>query len=313
VICNRAPSNDAQEDDWDDRCKTVNEAVSDGDPEDDEEEEEDEDQEDRSDDENPFPSWLTLIDQNGKVRHRRLNQISQDLMTADTKAVQVASKLKAAEVPAEREIQEGMWIHIPKRQIGVWGNQSMAMAVPRMQKAWRGWTVNWSDGGYADQCQISGVPGVRMTDTEALVPFMGNVLSVQRFDAGMFLGAIQTGIKKTAMKVTGCLLLVLAVPFLVFGYFADRIQAAALAYVALVIVVVILFNVIAFKLKKRFSLDNIGRREAPDKKPAVAGPLDMEERREQMNRLLAACGFPSLEEMQPAMSKVPNLDDLSKV
>lgn len=320
VICNRDASGDDDEDDddeqededWLERCETVKEAASNGDSDDDDGDD-DEDEEDDSEDGSEFPAWLTLIDQNGKVRHRRLCQISRDLMTADTKAVQAASKLKPAEVPAEKEIQEGMWIHIPNRKVGVWGNQSTAKAVPRMQKAWRGWAVSWADGGYVDQCQVSGVPGIRMTDAETLVPFMGNVMSIKRFDAGLFLGAIQTGIKKTAMKVTGCLLLVLVVPFFVFGYFADRIQAAMLAYAALVAVVVILFNVIAFKLKKRFSLDNIGRRDAPDKKPAVAGPLDLDERREQMNRLLAACGFPSLEELQPAMSKVPNLDDLSKV
>lgn len=316
IIGNQTATNDGElndeedeSDDWSDRCKTVRDASTAGASDD----EDDGEPDSCSNDESEFRAWLTLIDQNGKLRHRRLYQISQDLMSADTKAVQAASKMEPAEVPAEKEILEGMWIHIPNRKIGVWGTQSMAKAVPAMQKAWKGWTVHWAEGGYADQCEISGVPGVRMTDAETLAPFMGNVMSTSRFDAGVFIGAVQSSIKKTAMKVTGCLLLVMAVPFLVFGYFADRLQAAAIAYASLVVVVVILFKGIASGLKKKFSLDQFSRRGQQDKKPPVAGPLDKTQRHDQMNRLLTACGFPSLEQLQPAMSKVPNLDDLSKI
>ena len=45
-------------------------------------------------------------------------------------------------------------------------------------------------------------------------------------------------------------------------------------------------------------------------RPEVVGPLDKNERRNRLDQLLAAAGFPSIDEVEPYFSDEPTLDDL---
>lgn len=119
-------------------------------------------------DDDTHRAWLTIIDEQGKVRHRNLEQVPEDLIGAEESAVQELSGLKAAEVPPEKSVREGMWINLKDKQIGFWGGAQARCDLKRLQQSWKNWDVHWAEQGYADQCAVSGLPGVPMTDTEAL-------------------------------------------------------------------------------------------------------------------------------------------------
>ncbi len=294
------------------RPETVREAAGLYDDEDEEQDEEDDeefDDDDGFEDDSPR-AWLTIIDEQGAVRQRMLEQVSDDLLRGEESTIQDLCNLKAAEVPPEKGVREGIWINLKEKQIGFWGGAQAKHDLKKLQQSWESWTVTWAKKGYADQCAVSDVPGMPMSDTEAIVQFIPQVLSAKRFDMGHVLGTVGGQLKKTAMKATGCLTFVLCLPLLAFGYFAGNMKAAGIAIGVLVALVVIVFKVIEFKLKSKLKKSLFGDRDEPDDRSPVAGPLDETERRNRVDQLLSACGFPSVEELTPPLPKEPTLDDL---
>lgn len=292
-----------------DRPATVREAA--GFSADEEDESEDEDDEPDNNPDDMIRAWLTIVDQNGKVRQRVLELISADLIAGVKTAVQDLAKLKAVEVPPEKSVLEGMWINLKDKEIGVWGGQSARRDFPRLQQAWSKWNVHWAVNGYADQCSVGGLPGIAMTDAEALAKFIPQVLSVKKFDVMNLAGALGGSLRKTAIKATGCLLIVLAVPVLLAGFFMDKLKEAGYTVAALVVIAAIAFKVVELKVRSRFRKSPFSSAdESADTKPAVAGPLDETDRRRSMDRILNACGFPSLKELEPHFPKAPSLEEL---
>lgn len=291
-----------------DRPESVSEAA---DVDEDEDPEDDEEDDDGDQDDIFLTSWATIIDPKGKVRHRRVNEISSDLFSGNKQAVQNLANLKAAEVPPEKSVKEGMWIDLGKKEIGFWGGAKSLRDFPRLKQGWRKWNVTWAGEGYADQCRVSGLPGVPMSEAEALAKFMPQVLSSKKFDMTNVIGAVGGELKKKAVKATGCLVVVMAVPILLVGFFMEKMKEAGYAIGALVVIVAIAFKVIERKIRNKFSKSPFAEQDEPDNsRPPVAGPLDDEGRREGLNRLLDASGFPPLEEIEPLFEDQLSLDGL---
>lgn len=286
------------------RLPTVREAAG---HYDNDEDGEDEDEEDNDDDDPDFPSaWVTIVDQHGKVRHRRIQEISKDLLTGIRTAVQDLAQLKAAEVPPEKSVTEGFWINVKDKQIGIWGGHATLACLDTLQNSWPKWNVVWAANGYRDQCTLSGVPGIPMTDTEVLVKFIPQVLSAKKMDFGEIFSAMGGGLKKTAMKATGCLVLVLSLPILIGGIFLGKPKEASFAILTLGIVVAVIFKVIEFRIKSKFKNAPFNQSlDIPSNRPPVAGPLDPQERQTELDRLLTGCGYPTVSNLQPHFPEDP--------
>ncbi|MCA9050872.1 MAG: hypothetical protein KDA89_19175 [Planctomycetaceae bacterium] len=310
-----ADEDDQEYDPFDYRPSTVREAsgLYDEDEDDEDEDEFSDDDEDvdedelDEDDESDWPSaWMTIVDQNGKVRHRRIHQIPKDLLTGVRTAVQDLAQLKAAEVPAEEFVTEGFWINVKDRQIGIWGTHATLECFDTLQKSWPKWKVVWAVNGYSDQCTVSGIPGMPMSDTDVLVKFLAQVLSTKKMDFGDVLGAVGGGLKKTAVKATGCLVAVLSLPILLGGFFFGKLKESGYAIGALVVIVAIAFKVIEFRLKAKFKKAPFNLPNAvSERRPVVAGPLDPKKREEELDRLLTACNFPAVSELRPHFPENP--------
>lgn len=286
------PDAEDYDDDSATRCSTVQDAVGiymDGD------EASEYDEEDQR-------AWITVIDEEGAVRHRAVEEVSEDLIGGRESSLQQLLDLPAAEVPTESVVVEGMWIDQPNREIGFWGGHAAKMIYPQMQGAWEGWSVKWADKGYADQCAVSGPSGITMSDAEALGGIVPIILSTKRFDMGTLFGAMGGQIKKTAIKATGCLLMVLCAPVLIFGAISGNWQATLITIAVVTILIALAFKVIEYKLKRKFSMDQfVSDQEdaAGQERPAVAGPTNERQRKEKLASLLQAAGLPSLSEIEP--------------
>lgn len=271
---------------------------------------------DELDDEDQFDdhdtrAWITLVDTEGVVRHRNVAEISEDLVHGKESAIAELARLPAAEIPEESVVTEGMWIDQDRREIGFWGGRKAKAAFPTLQASWSGWTVRAVEDGYAEQCAVSGPVGMPMTDAEALGKFLPTVLSTKRFDISTVFGAMGGRLKKIAIKGTGCLLMVICTPVLLFGAISGNWQAVLITVAIVTLFVVIMFKVIERRFKQNFALPaNLRQAEGDQARPPAAGPIDAEERRTRLDHLLQAAGFPPLAELEPHFSDEPLLDDL---
>lgn len=249
-------------------------------------------------DEDGLRAWITLIDEQGAVRHRHLSRISQDLFTAKKASFGRLLELDAAEVPPEKVVREGMWFDLGKRKIGVWGGRKLPALLPILQRKWKGFEVTWANGGYADQCTASGPSGIPMSDAEALAKLTPKILSTKRFDLSTIFNAVGSSIKTTAIKATGCFAMVLSTPVVLFGLIAGQWKAALITIAIVCAGLIIVFKVIEYRFKKKFSGGPMGGLAERDKKhgrrATVAGPLNEKERSERLDQILAAAGFPTL-------------------
>lgn len=310
-----AIGSDEEEDDLDeahyDRPETVREAAGlyDEDEEDHDEDNEYDDEIDDEDDEDEIRTWVTLVDETGNVRHRQIGLLSIDLINGDESAIEQLVALKAAEVPPEKVVSEGMWIRLTEREIGIWGGIPATRNFPRIQKAWPGWSVRWADNGYADQCETSGVPGVPMSDAEAMAKITPAILSNKRFTFGAMLGVVGGELKSTAIKAAGCLVFALSVPILIFGLVAGNLQSAGIAVGSLIVVAAIIFKVIEHRIRRKLRdspLSDVDNDESAER-PPVVGPMDDEQRRQQFDQLLSACTLPPISEQEPHFIENPLL------
>lgn len=295
------------------RCDTVREAAGLYDEDDDDDEDEDEDDEDEDEAEEEYSddethrAWITLIDADGAVRHRKVEAISNDLIDGNVDALDQITALTAAELPPEKVVTEGMWIDRGKREIGFWGGRPARYVFPELKESWGGWSVRWAERGYADQCQISGLPGIAMTEVEALAGFLPTVLSTKRFDIKAIIGVVGGELKSAALKGTGCLLVLICIPILLVGWIAKNMQAALISVGVVCVMVIAIFKFLEHKFTRKFSM-NTSRDE--DERAPVSGPLDPAERRSRLDQLLAAAGFPSVAEIEPSFPEGTTLDEL---
>ncbi|MCM2371792.1 hypothetical protein [Aporhodopirellula aestuarii] len=253
-------------------------------------------------DEDTPRAWVTLINEEGVVRHRHLNEISQDLLKGKKDAFHQLIALNSGDVPAEAVVTEGIWFDFGRKEIGYWGCLSGRSAYAQLRRGWSGWKVDWADGGYSDQCQVSGPSGIPMSDAEALASLTPQILSTKRIDLESVMGMLGGQVKKVAVRATGCVTVVLCIPVLLFGLIAGKMQAALITILIVVVAVALVFKLIERKFKRKFNESPIGLhakgKDDEGLRAPVAGPLDPAERRDRLERLLAAAGMPALSEIE---------------
>ncbi|MFG0255302.1 MAG: hypothetical protein ACF787_09425 [Rhodopirellula sp. JB053] len=303
----------------DDRPETVRDAAGIYDDEiDDELDEDDEDAGDEDDDdefEDDSPrAWITLINEQGVVRHRHLEELSRDLFVCDKNAFRQLLALKPNDVPPESVVTEGIWFDFRRREIGYWGNHQARRDLPVLQRRWQKWHVRWAENGYTDQCAVSGPIGIPMTDEEALAKLTPRILSTKRIDLGNIIGALGGQLKKTVAKGVGCLTVLICLPVLLFGLIAGKMQAALITIGIVVAGVAIMFKLIEGKFKRKFNDSSIGMfardQDAAETRAPVAGPLDAAARRERLGQLLLAAGLPSLQDIEKHVDEDDELKEL---
>ena len=266
----------------------------------------DEEGDEPSDDEDPYTfedddvrAWAVIVDKSKRLRHRFLDQISQDFSKPSTKLLKELSSLKSAEVPSERITAEGIVINIPAKELHVWGKADLKKQFPRFQKRWKDWSVIWLDDGYVGQCKVLGIEPTLMSDAEALGPIMPILLSNKRFDMGAFIGAVGGAVKKWAVRGMGCLYLVACIPILIWGLVSANWKPALLTMLGTLIAFVAVFKTVELLLKRRVHGSAIVKRGSSSKSlPQVAGPEAVAEREALMSQLLSKAGLPSLRQIK---------------
>jgi hypothetical protein len=300
---------DDYDDESEERCSTVRQAIGYYDDDDQDAEYDDEPENEYDDDDTR--AWITLVDSEGAVRHRNVDAISDDLIRGQESAIAQLADLPDAEIPRESVVTEGMWIDQPRREIGFWGGRLAKASFPKMRQSWGGWTVRWAEQGYADQCAVSGPAGIPMSDAEALGTIAPTILSIKRFDMGTMFNVMGGHLKRSAIRATGCLWMVLCAPVLLFGAISGNWNAALITVAIVALFVIAAFKVVENKFRKTFSMSGLGQEnDAEDSRAPVAGPIDESERRQRLEQLLTAAGFPPLAEIEPHFSDRPSIDDL---
>ncbi|MFO1063348.1 MAG: hypothetical protein U0892_05725 [Pirellulales bacterium] len=247
-------------------------------------------------------AWVTLIDRQGIVRHRMLSCLPQNLIQGSPDALIALESMQGTEVPAEANVMEGIWIHVERREVRIWGAPDTQAALPYAERGWSGWDVAWATRGYEQQCSAAGPAGRPLSTEAALGTFMPLMLSTERMSLSGALEAIGGSLKKTAMKATGCLLVVICSPLLIFGAVSGNWTAVLITVAIMVLLTMIGFVTIERKVKRSFAA-KMPQGERDDRFSA-AGPLDKAERRKRMKALLAEAGLPSLEKVEPYMAPV---------
>ena len=292
------------------RPETVREAArlyDEDEPEDDEEEADEEYQ--RFDDDD-VRAWVTMVEADGAIRHRHLFQLSDDLLTSSNESLQALMDLPPDEVPPEGLVAEGMWIDQANKSIGIWGAHALQKRLPDIQSGWQGWSVQWAERGYEQQCEGAGPAGVPLTDVEALAKLLPSILTTKRFDMSTVLGALGGGLKKTAMKATGCLLIVICLPLVIFGLVSGNWTAVLISIAITCAVVITAFKVIEYKVRNSV-MGKMPMTNERDQAPPAAGPLDQSQRRQRIDQLLAATSLPTLAEVEPLFPEENELDLLT--
>ncbi len=298
---------DDEEEEYETRSETVLIAGRIYDDEDDEElgdeelADEDVEEDDYGFDEEESRAWVTVISNDGVIRHRQLDDLPLDLLRADQSALERLETLAPAEVPPEAVVSEGMWIRHDQQQVGIWGRAPTKRQLAKLQDHWTGWTIQWSDDGYTAQCGVSGPTGVPMNEQQALAKFLPIVLSTKRFDMDTVFGAIGGSLRKTALKGVGCLFIAVCTPLLLFGLFSGNWTAVLISVLVTAIIFFVGFKIVEYRFKKKFK-DTVPKHEE-SKAPPVAGPLDENERRARLDELLKNAGFPSLDVIEPQFAK----------
>ncbi|TWT49154.1 hypothetical protein Pla22_43460 [Rubripirellula amarantea] len=241
-------------------------------------------------------AWVSVFDDGGVVDHRWIDQISMDLICNDADAIDVLMSLPPADVPEECVVTEGMWVDSMRGEVGIWGGHSLRQQIEKTQSHWEDYKVIWAENGYEDHCAASGPMGVPMTDAQALARIMPSLLSTKRIDPAAVFDAIGGKLKRTAMQATGCLLMVLCAPIVLFGAVSGNWQAVGITIAMVVIATILLFKLIERKVAAKFSTDGLFNQPESDQPPA-AGPLDDKQRRAAMEKILSAAGLPSLSEI----------------
>ena len=277
---------DDEEDDYllDDRIATVRDAMQ-----------EDMDEEDER-------AWIVIVDGNDKTRHRCLPQLPQQFINPGARLAKEIAAMRPTEIPSEKVTAEGAVINIPQRSLSVWGDPHLKSLMKQLQASWKGWTVDWLDNGYLDQCRIACVEPIRMSDAEALAQFMPQLISNKRFDMSTFVGAIGGSLKSKALAAVGCIYVLICIPILIFAVFSGLWMAALITMLVTLIIFATLFKLVEYRLKNKFGKvlpANKMRTAEDDDQPEVAGPPDIQSRESRVAELLAAAGLPALSEIKP--------------
>ena len=311
VVCDLLdlPFDPEDDEEWDDRPEDVQAAASDFLPGmwEDDDGDEDDDQDEPPFSEDNQGAWVTIVDETGEVSQRGLVELSEEVLSGKGSVLAELIALQPVDLPAEKFVTEGLLFDQQQRRMVYWG-QGGEKLVRKLQTGWPDWTVETLLDGYLQQCQASGQAGVPMSDAEVLGGFLPGLLSNKRLDMANLLGAMGGSLKKSAIKATGCLTFVLALPILLVAVFTGLWEESGYALLGLVVIVVIGFKVIEAKVKSKIQ-NVLGSSDdaMQEQRPPVAGPMDEAERRKRMDQMLKACQLPTLAEAEPYFDDVQQM------
>ena len=266
------------------------------------------DDEDDDDDlefgETELRAWVTIISNDGSIEHRQLSELPQELLQANPSAIEELAELPGCDVPAEAVVREGMWVNSGSRTLSIWGGPSTQAALPVVESAWKGWTVQWAPRGYAQHCADTGPTGQVLSTEKALAKLLPMLMSTHRMSFGSLFSVIGGAVKKTAMKATGCLVVVVCLPIFIFGLVSGNWTAVAWTIGITVSLAVVAFKLVEWQVAKKFrqSIDAAEDEQNIHGSP-TAGPLDKSQRRVALDALLATAGLPAISKIEPLVTK----------
>lgn len=245
-------------------------------------------------------AWLSVIDPRGNTSHWQLQEVPGDLLRQSSGAIEQLRLFESSDVPAEKCVMEGLWVNFEKHEMGMWGRKALEEWLELAQQSWPDFRVQWhGDDGYRRQCESTGSSGMPMTSDAAIAVLTPMILSTERFSLRAVFDALGQRLKGTAIQATGCLTIILCIPFLVIGWMRNDWRLAVTAVATVVALTVIAFKFMEYRMKRWFSFA-----EAPDSDgPPVAGPLDKDQRREEFDQILRRAGFGSLAEIEPLIER----------
>lgn len=266
------------------------------------------------DDDSELRAWITIIESDGQTRQRQLDELPLNLLKAKPKTLAALDNLSPAEIPREAIVSEGLWLNSAEKTAGIWGSPELLATMTKLGKQWQGWDLKWKRNGYAKQCMQCKTQGVPMSDADALAQILPMILSTQQFNMGSVLGAIGDalggGVKKIAIKATGCLAFVVCLPLMAFGFFSGN-WTAALGSIAVALVVIVgAYLLVARRFKKAVS-SKLPQDDSSEASTLVAGPQDEQPRRERIDQLLASAKLPQLEKIEPLFPEATGLELLA--
>ncbi|WP_182867696.1 hypothetical protein [Stieleria mannarensis] len=256
------------------------------------------------DDENECFAWVTILDDDQTVQHRLIGEITSDVVRNEDDPLSRLKSLPAYDVPAERNVCEAVLFDVPARRIDLWGRREIRSVAGEMASYWPDWDVQCIDAdGYQHQCRISGPAGTPMTSAQALGPLVPILLMTERIDPAMMLGELGKSFKGLMAKLVGLVTVLVCLPFVVFALITGNWKTGGITIGVIVALVVIGFKLVEAKWRRGFAatMRDVGSDLAgPDAdQPSVAGPQDPRQRREQLDRLLARAGLPSIADIEP--------------
>lgn len=246
-------------------------------------------------------AWVTLVDDQGDAYQIQLQQISMDLIDADADLVTTIKRLPQSDVPKEAQVIEGMWIDVPRREVGVWGSPDFQLHFSAIESRWQGWIVRTEDVGYMDQCRVGGKAGTLLSDAEAIGMIAPMILSNKRVKFQDMVGEIGAGIKSMALRATGCLTTMLILPVLLFALVSGDWRSAGITIAILIVAIGATFKWIELKVRRKFN-PNFQRHASESNtkttRPDAAGPIDPIQRRQKLDALLLKADLPSLTKVE---------------
>jgi hypothetical protein len=157
---------------------------------------------------------------------------------------------------------------------------------------------------------VSGPSGLPLSEAESLGRVVPTILSIGKLDASLVVEKIGGEVKRTAVRLTGCFVLVICSPVILFSLISGNWKAGGITIAIVVILTTILFKLAEAKIRRRVNglRTKLTGDRVVSKKSSSAGPLDSNTRREVLNQTLIRAGLPPLSKIEAFLVPDPELE-----
>jgi hypothetical protein len=245
-------------------------------------------------------TWITLRESTDSFRHVLASHLTDDVLMADSEALDKLSSIPTCPPPAERQVSEGITIDVAQRTINVWGGRHLHERFQQFSQSTPSWTLTWEDDGYSSHCQGVGESGVEMSDAELVASFLPYLLCANRFDLESYLEAMSSRTLGRLRRITGLMALFLGLPLVGLGLVNGNWVPA---------IILVLCLTLAWKLAQRQARHFIRRQQIEasrfDASAVSAGPTQVPQRRSILGNTLAKAGLPWNAQVETCMESDP--------
>ncbi len=232
-------------------------------------------------------SWISLQEASGSSRHFLAWQITNDILTGDSVALEKLTSLPASIAPTEQQVGEGVTIDRVERSITAWGGRSLSDRVKQLSTANSLWTLTWDNVGYEGHCRRVGEEVVSMSDAEMVASFLPYLLCARRFDVESYLEAMRSRILGRLRRIASFMALFLGIPLVGLGIASGTWAPAIILGFCLA-----LAWPLAQRQARRWIRHQQGQARQLDASAVSAGPTQLAERRSVLGRLLEQSDLP---------------------